>query len=396
MYRQGRGLMAESEMNFALLDKVIQNIVQAVASSKEQIFEISESTRQEAEKVKQEISKVVQEVDATIKKVDLLEGTSRQSRHRLAEVSRNFKTYTEDDIRNAYEVANEQQIQLHMERQKELNLREKRDDLHLRLRTLQKTLERAETLLSQLGVSLDYLAGNLSKVGAVLESAQSKQKLGLQLIQAQEEERKRVAREIHDGPAQSIANGIIRTEMVERLLQKEEMVKANQELKDVKEMLRDSLTEVRKIIFDLRPMVLDDLGLVPTLRKYIEQFMKRTGIVTELISFGKEARLPNALEVALFRLFQEALANVQKHARAKLVHVKIEFRLRSIFLIISDDGVGFEWPLKNNSKYTNESFGILGMQERVEWLEGKMDIDSKLGGGTKIMLTIPIREGMLS
>lgn len=377
------------KIDIALLDKVIKNTVEAVERSKSQIFEIAEMARKEEEALYQKLQQVEAEVRHVIREVDRLEVQYRISRQRLAEVSRYFNTYTEEDIRKAYESANEKQLNLFVAREREANLRHQRDELQQRLKNIAKTIERADSLAAQVGVVLDFLTGDLNQLGAELEKAQHRQMIGLKIIQAQEEERKRVAREIHDGPAQMMAHVVMLSEIAERLLQKD-VEQARRELHDLKETVRSSLSEVRKIIFDLRPMVLDDLGLLPTLRKYLENFKQRYSVMYELIILGKEKRLAPPMEVALFRLIQEALSNVGKHAKASEVVVRLEFQPRGVTVSIRDDGVGFEYPPEEQSE---NQFGLIGMRERVEMLEGKMEIRTSLGAGTHVKFNIPMDGG---
>ena len=137
---------------------------------------------------------------------------------------------------------------------------------------MEASVERAETIGSQMGVVLEYLSGELGQVTRIIESAKNRQMIGLKIILAQEEERKRIAREIHDGPAQMLANLVLRTEIVERMLMKQDFKMVQAEIVDLKGQVRSSLEEMRKVIFNLRPMALDDLGLIPTLRKYVQDF----------------------------------------------------------------------------------------------------------------------------
>lgn len=380
--------MDNGKIDIALLDKVIKDTVTAVEESKFQIFEISENARKEEQMLHKELQDMEAEAARVIMEVDKLEIQYRISRLRLAEVSRHFNKYTEEDIRQAYEGANQKQLELFIARERESNLRKRRDDLQLRLRNLTKTIERAEGLTTQVGVVLDYLTGDLNKVGVELEKAQHRQMLGLKIIQAQEEERKRVAREIHDGPAQMMAHVVFRAEIAERLLS-QDVNQAKQELHELKGTVRSSLTEVRKIIFDLRPMVLDDLGLLPTLRKYLENFKQRYQITCDLKILGREERLTSAMEVALFRLIQEALSNVAKHANASKAVIRLEFLYERVTVSVQDNGVGFEYH--PGSQKEKSQFGLIGMRERVELLEGKMEIRTSPGSGTRVMFTIPTR-----
>jgi two-component system sensor histidine kinase DegS len=376
------------EINIGMLDGVIKRTIQTVEASQAQIFEIAESARQEGNAMKQELHELRQEIEQVIRQVDSLEINYRKARNRLALVSRNFNTYSEEDIRIAYEEASKLQVELSINRERENSLKRRRNDLERRLRNLEETIDRAEVLMTQMGVVLGYLTGDLSKVGEALETAKQHQMMGLRIIQAQEEERKRVAREIHDGPAQSMANVVLRTEIVEKMLKNERILEAQMELHELKEMVRLSLAEVRRIIFDLRPMALDDLGLVPTIQKYIKNFEERTKQSVDLIVFGQEQPLKSSVKAAIFRLIQECLNNVEKHSNAKFVQVKLEFTQEYLHLVVKDDGVGFDM---NDRAASYSSFGLLGMKERTQLLEGTMDIQSTPGQGTKIMFQIPVR-----
>src|SRR5699024_6464124 len=150
-----------------------------------------------------------------------------------------------------------------------------------------------------------------------------------------------------------------------------------QELKSVREMIRLSLSEVRRIIYDLRPMALDDLGLIPAIRKYVSTTADYHNIEIKFIHIGKQIRLKQEYEIAFFRLLQESLQNAIKHAEAKLIQVKLIIDYDYLVLIIHDHGKGF-----NPEKRREKSFGIIGMKERVEMLRGTLEIKSKLNEGT--------------
>lgn len=375
-------------IDISVLDGVIKRTIETVETSKTQIFDIAESARQQGNSMKLDLHELRQEISKVIQKVDALELAYRKSRNRLVLVSRNFQMYTEEDIRIAYEEASRIQVELSIYRERENNLKSRRNDLERQLRTLEETIVRAEKLVSQMGVVLGYLTGDLSKFGEALESAKQHQLMGLKVIQAQEEERKRVAREIHDGPAQSMANVVLRSEIVEKMLKNERILEAQMELHELKEMVRMSLADVRRIIFDLRPMALDDLGLVPTLQKYIRTCEERIESSIDLVVFGVEPPLRSSVKAAIFRLVQECLNNVEKHAKATSVQVKLEFLQESLSLVVKDDGVGFDLDKRMAN---GGSFGLLGMKERTQLLEGTVEVQSAPGEGTKIMFQIPIK-----
>ncbi|MFC4812018.1 sensor histidine kinase [Paenibacillus sp. GCM10023250] len=372
------------------LDRVIKNAVLVMEDSKYQIFEICESARKEMYSLSQELNQVLAETGDIIDKVDKLELDYRRARIRLTEVSRDFVRYTEEDIKTAYEKATQLQLELMMFREKEAYLKARRDELQKRVRNVEKSIERAESIASKINVVLEYLAGDLNQVTRILESAKNRQQIGLKIILAQEEERKRIAREIHDGPAQSLANIVLRTEIAERMLMKQEFQIVQDELIDLKSQVRSGIEEIRKIIFNLRPMALDDLGLVPTLRKYIQDYEEKNKIRTRFETFGKELRLPSAMEAAIYRMVQEAFSNAFKHANPTYVTLEMTYQAQMVKIVVKDNGVGFH-PGRIESKAKNSAhFGLIGMRERVELLEGRMEIESAINEGTKITIHIPI------
>ncbi|MDP4156878.1 MAG: histidine kinase, partial [Bacillota bacterium] len=252
------------------LDDIISRMINTVGSSKDEIFQIGEQCRNDFEDLSEELKNVKQMVLKVIDEGDILEQKARQARNRLSEVSMNFNQYSEEEVREAYEKAHQLQMELSINRQLEKQLRDRRDDLDRRIGGLQETIERADHLVSQISVVQNYLMSDIKQMGEVLEDAKAKQDFGLKIIEAQEDERKRLSREIHDGPAQMMANVIMRSDLIERVYREQGGPAAITEIKSFKKMVRSALYEVRRIIYDLRPMALDDLGLVPTLRKYLQ------------------------------------------------------------------------------------------------------------------------------
>ncbi|MFC7373040.1 sensor histidine kinase [Fictibacillus iocasae] len=380
-------MSAKLALDPKLLDGILDKTIDTVKESKTQIFDISEHSRQEFMTLSKELEMVKDQVLETIARTDVLESAAREARSRLAEVSKHFQKYSENDIRESYENANHIQIELSIIRQTEKQLREKRDDLERRLFALKDTVSKAEALAGQISVVLTYLSGDLKKLNELVQDAQQKQEFGLQIIEAQEEERKRVSREIHDGPAQLMANVLIRSELVEKIFMERGKDAAQTEIKDLRELVRGALKEVRRIIYDLRPMALDDLGLVPTLRKYLRNVEESQRVRIQLQSLGKEMRFPTKMEIALFRLVQESVSNACKHSESDEIQVKLEFTEKFVTLYIKDNGKGFDM---NKPQKTN-SFGLMGMRERVDLLDGTLKIHSRPKFGTSVYIQIPIQ-----
>lgn len=368
------------------LDKILNQMIDTVGNSKDEIYLIGEQCRMDYESLSDELKDVKVQVTQIIDEGDHLETQSKFARKRLSEVSMHFNTFTEAEVRDAYEKAHALQMELTVARQKEKQLRQRRDELERRLYGLTETIERAEHLVSQISVVMNYLTSDLKQVGEVLEDAKLKQDFGLKIIEAQEEERKRLSREIHDGPAQMMANVMMRSDLVERVYKEYGEKEAFKEVKNLKKMVRSALYEVRRIIYDLRPMALDDLGLAPTLKKYlqtIEEYHNSTRI--NYSNIGLDTRLPTKFEVALFRLVQESVTNALKHANAGEIIVRLEIKETKVTVLVKDNGQGFDL---NDRKA--ESFGLIGMKERVDLLGGQISIDSSIGKGTIVLIQVPI------
>lgn len=366
------------------LDFIITDMIDVVENSKDEIFNISEEAREEHEHLIMELKKTKENVIKHINDGDELEQRVRFSRRKLSHVSKEFHRYSEDEIREVYEKTHELQTKLAVLRRDEKTLREKRDDLERRIISLDQMIKRARSLASKVVVILNYLNEDFQDVNDMIEEAKEKQEFGLKIIEAQEEERKKISREIHDGPAQMLANILLRSELVDRAFREESPESALQEIKSVRKMIRSSLYEVRRIIYDLRPMALDDLGLLPTIKRYISTISEYNDIEIEFKSLGKDERLNNKYEIAFFRLLQEALQNAIKHANPSLIQVKLEMTDQHLLMSIKDDGDGFD-----TDERSDNSFGLIGMRERVEMFDGELKIDSKIGKGTRIYISVP-------
>lgn len=359
--------------------------------SKNDIFIISEQSRQSFEDMQKELAAVKGDISRAITEGDYLEDMTRHSRRRLADVSKNFMKFSEEQVRESYEVANDLLVRLSVNRMEEKQLRARRDDLDRRLVALLDTIDRADHLVNQVATVINYLTSDLKDVGEALETARHKQEFGIRIIQAQEEERKRLSRDIHDGPAQMLANVLIRSGLIEKVYNEKGPVPAFRELADLKEMVRNALYEVRRIIYNLRPMALDDLGLIPTLKKYLSTIGEYEKVTTiHFQNSGQEQRFKTDFEVSVFRLVQESVSNALKHARAKDVWVKTEWHRDIMNIIIKDNGQGF-----NQNEVRDKSFGLIGMRERIDLLKGNITITSTPGNGAIIYIQIPLQSELI-
>ncbi len=206
------------------------------------------------------------------------------------------------------------------------------------------------------------------------------------LVAAQEEERRRIQRDLHDGLGPVLASMRLRLEACLDAAQDENNPMAG-ELERLYELVGQATGDIRRLVYDLRPPVLDQLGLVPALRQHCERFSRETGVE---VGFEAEAGLtiPTAAEVTLLRVAQEALLNVQKHALASRVDVRLGWHEGWLGLEIRDDGVGFE----ANGRSNREGTGIGSMRERAELLGGTLRVAGHPRGGTEVVVRIPAQE----
>lgn len=371
------------------LNEIIKETVDIIEKSKEEIFSIAESSRNECRLVEEELEKVRVVASELIKQVDSLEKLDKECRYQLMIVSKNIKEYNEEDVKRAYDKAKDLQVELITKKAEEQLLIQRRGELERRLKIARDTASKAESLVSKVGVAMGYLSGGLQDLSIQLEDIKQKQYMGIKIIKVQEDERKRVAREIHDGPAQLIANLVIKTELCEKLIDKDKE-KAKEELGSLKGFLRSSLSDVRKIIYDLRPMSLDDLGLVPTLQRYISNYVEENNIFVDFLVFGDPKPLKPVIELAAFRIIQEALTNIKKHSGAHNAGVRVEFTSEQLNLLISDDGKGFDKSQLKAARGEDGGYGLLSMKERVELLNGKFDVKTAHGKGTKIFVSMSL------
>jgi len=205
-----------------------------------------------------------------------------------------------------------------------------------------------------------------------------------QVTSAQEEERQRIARELHDGLVPVLASLNLRLHTIEKQLEREEHPLAR-EVKELAEHAQSSSRDIRRLVHNLRPVALDELGLVPALREHLSSCGREHNLVVELVADDGE-RLPAPTETALFRIVQEAVNNVLRHAHAKRVAVSLVRKKDHVELRVSDDGQGFDANLPRTGKH----LGLWSMRERVEQLGGQFDVHSAPGKGTTVTVLIPL------
>ena len=225
------------------------------------------------------------------------------------------------------------------------------------------------------------------------QSQEQLRDLAAHLQSIREEERTEIAREIHDELGQALtAIDFDIAAMEEALMPRLDPV-VEQRLTRVKSLLSDVDERVSAMALNLRPPMLDDLGLIPALRWYVGRYVDRVDVKVDLEASGLSERLPQETETVLYRIVQEALTNVAKHAQASRVSIHLECGVSSVTVTIRDDGLGFDTEGVADLQPSRQGIGLLGMQERAASLGGGLSIESRPGEGTRLTIEVPLREG---
>jgi signal transduction histidine kinase len=232
-----------------------------------------------------------------------------------------------------------------------------------------------------------------ARLYAALELEQQ-QRAGLleKVITAQEEERKRIARELHDDTSQGLTASVLSLEAAELALSTGGR-RVGEHLATGKRILQHVLDSTQRLMRDLRPSLLDDLGLAPAIVSYAEERLKRQGIEFRVVQHGDERRLPAVAETALFRIAQEAITNAVRHSGATLVELTLEVGDDQVRLVVQDNGAGFDLAAAVSSGVTGRGLGLRGMQERAAILGGECTIESASGKGTVVSVRAPVGMG---
>jgi two-component system sensor histidine kinase UhpB len=220
-------------------------------------------------------------------------------------------------------------------------------------------------------------------------SNQQLRMLSERAINAQEEERKRIARSLHDDTGQSISSLIINLEMLEKHLPTDDKETIDR-LSTLRRMASTSLDGLRSIIYDLRPAILDDLGLIPAIRWFARTNLEVAGIQVDLEFPDDLPTLPQSINTTLFRITQEGVSNIIRHSQAKKACISLGIQENEVYLKISDDGHGFDPAQLTTEAIHMQHWGLIGIQERIELVRGRMSIHSDPQHGTTLIINLPL------
>lgn len=338
---------------------------------------------------------------------------------RLDEINQQIDTYTNmvrrEEQKNADMAASLRTMQDNFDKIPREDIRTRYDeamDAKFRLATMRGQLEQLKATQEVIDNEIALLNDILTKVQGGIEfhdgSANNDNALGnmnnssslniIRIVKAQEDERRRLANQIHDGPAQSLTNFVLQAEICQRLFDRDQET-AKTELLKLKEDASVTFQRVRDFISDLRPMMLDDLGVIPTVRKYIEMFSNKTDIkVKHDIAGQEDRRLEEYQEVMLFRGIQDLMGHIRDFADANEIELRVDIQFDHARVVVADNGRFFDAEALMNNEHPDDprAQGITTLREKFELIGGQLSVTSQEQSGTEVRFEMPVnnREGM--
>ena len=379
------------------LNKMLDRTVEIIEEHKAQFFEIYQSLKAEIDSMQRQLTSLQGQTIQSGNLIDKLMKQEQQTKQTFAQVSATPNA-SEDELKASYEAVKKAQIALKFEQDKWKELGQLGDKTEWRLKHLQSRLKQCEELSLVIGSMLHYLSSRIK--GFVyseyyLQPQEKSQRA--QIVQAQEQERHRMARELHDGLA---------VELEDILMSLDSGVDVN----DLKLQLNDCLNSLHRIMFNLWPLALENVGLVAAVKQLVANLGER-GILNGTYSVdGKPITLPKYIETAVFRIIQESLNNAALHSGVKEVKVRLLYSPSALSILVADEGKGFdpdenlkrqekllkkidlrETPHYKVNEIANCYYGILSMQERAKVIGAELKIISAVGKGTKVHCKIPYK-----
>jgi two-component system sensor histidine kinase DegS len=350
----------------------------AASEAQQKLQELHATLNTDLDKARRELNEMETLLRQTNSEVEKLAQRELTVANRLRDLEVNLDKYSKADVKNFYTSAQEVQMRL-------LMMRGQLEQLQFR----QQALKARQSQLFEIASSLEPLVG-ADLGGAPARGGGDDGDVIANIIQAQEKERLRISLQMHDGPAQSMSNLVLRAEICQRLMDRDPD-QARAELGALKGAINTTLQDTRRFIFDLRPMILDDLGLVPTLRRYVQQISEKHKLEVNLMVQNMDGRLPNHYEVAIFRFIQEALNNVVRHANATQSRVLLDNSNGTLHVVIEDDGGGFPVSEVLSDESGRRNMGIETLRQQAEMLlRGEFGIERAIGRGTRVAAVVPM------
>lgn len=353
----------------------------------ERILVLEDECRRELEQAAQSLQEIALLLQKTTSEVEKLANRELQLSNRVRDMELHLENYGREDIRDLYTSSHETQLRLFMMRSQAEQLQHRQQHI----KEYQGKLRLLVDLLALQSIDSSFSGdpGAAPRLGATGSLSAHQQEMGetsfLSIIEAQEDERLRISRQIHDGPTQSLTNLILRAEICERLIDRDP-AEARAELSGLKAMINASLQDTRRLIFDLRPMILDDIGLVPTIRRYLTELRRIKQVEGEVSGPDHDLRLSTTMQVALFRFVQTVVATYLIDGAAEHIDVAVEREATAVRLRIDAAG------LDTDREMIEERLDDPHFQQRVTLMSATLTAQSRSNRGFSVELLVPIPE----
>ncbi len=344
--------------------------------------------RAEYQSLQNRIQESKMQISQNQAEVERVDAEYNQASVQLRRIQDEFDTAPRQDIRVTYDSF--------------IKISSRRMAIKSTMEKLQENISQLERYASLFQQVLENLDGTSLNGGKSNNSSSASQRVAvlnasgemiIRIVQAQEDERQVLAKSLHDGPAQSLSNFILQAEVCQRLFDRNPD-RAASELDNLKSAASDSFQKVRDFIFDLRPMMLEDLGLIPTLRRYAENYSQKHDIKVEFTPTGEERRLARHTEVMMFRSIQQLLSITREYLGASEIKVQVDISEERVRGIINTNGKGFDVDVDLNPDYGHSDVQVLNtLKDRIDLIGGDVDIFSDLKvGGSRFDIILPIYE----
>ena len=377
------------------LRKMLNQVIEAILSQNRYIFDFYEQIVSEVDQMQLELDEVQKELAVLQPLVDTMRKNEQGLRQHLSEASSQFRN---EDAAQIYTYLLQAKEDLRKKDADEARLRKRRDALQVKLKKFRMMERMAKTMVTTIGSVAAFLNETFATFATNFEDMQSELEVNAKIINAHETERLRISRELHDTVAQDLSALLFEASLCKMFIEKDEKETAIEAIGKIREGIQGSVSGVRQAIFDMRPMSIDDLGLVGAIKELIQSTSSRYNLKIDYRLDGDEPGrgfIPSFKEMAVYRIVQEIFTNIVHHSEASRVDVFVVSAQQAFTITIKDNGKGFDseeviQKLKEYNDPDDKHYGLLGMRERARQIGAELYVDSKVGCGATARLRLPL------
>lgn len=383
----GKDLLMTTDNN---LLKIMENAISSLKTNKDTLMEIIQDLQMEYEKKKLELSEIKVKLPQCMLDSKRLAAVDKQLRQALVVASNDFSSSGHQKLKELFEKANEAHHALLKAEETESYYIKRRNELELELKKSQINIERAKDMAAHLITSLAYLQTGIEELNSQAPIPKNTALHQLSFFKCIENEKSRIARDLHDGPLQRIASVQMRIDFCKTAIELD-LMKGFALLENLKRDLTLTISEVRDILFDLNPAPLEKIGLKACIEHLIHTIFDKQALTIDFSYQIDHLVIDSPIQITIYRIVQELLNNIKKHAQATQLKLHILEMKHSIYIIIEDNGVGFVVPEDFDLLRTqNKSYGLYNIHTRIQQLNGRCKISSQKYKGTTFKVELPL------